>query len=164
MFSPKNTHPNQLIFNWWFGILGVPLCHNPFQKGILGIQTTKPNHHLTLSWRNVPIIWYSSPLQGNQPPKRVLNVFKDEKIYSCCWWFRNPAITTLEHNIKPVVDNGINYQPQLVIARFLNQQYDSYPSSDLPAHVASLRILGNLLLINGVTTPISRVVTHLWGL
>ena len=43
----------------------------------------------------------------------------------------------LEHNIKPVVDNGINYQPQLVIARFLDQQYDSYPSSDLPAHVAS---------------------------
>ena len=76
VFSKKHTHPNQLIFSWWFGILGMPLCHNPFHKGILGIQTTNPNHHLTLSWPNVPIIWYPSPLQGNQPPKRVLNVLK----------------------------------------------------------------------------------------
>ena len=25
---------------WWFGILGVPLSNNPFDKGIPGIQTT----------------------------------------------------------------------------------------------------------------------------
>ena len=30
----------QLMVNWWFGILGIPLSNNPFHKGILGIQTT----------------------------------------------------------------------------------------------------------------------------
>ena len=35
---------------WLFGILGVPLSNNPFHKGIPGIQTTNPNHQLTISW------------------------------------------------------------------------------------------------------------------
>ena len=35
----------QLMVNWWFGArwfgirIGVPLCNNPFQKEISGIQT-----------------------------------------------------------------------------------------------------------------------------
>ena len=36
----------------WFGILGIPLSNNPFHKGILGIQTTNPNHQLTISWQD----------------------------------------------------------------------------------------------------------------
>ena len=36
---------------WWFGILGLPLSNNPFHKGIPGIQTTNPNHQLTISWK-----------------------------------------------------------------------------------------------------------------
>ena len=32
----------------WFGILGVPLSNNPFHKGIPGIQTTNPNHQVTI--------------------------------------------------------------------------------------------------------------------
>ena len=32
--------------DWCFGILGVPLSNNPFHKGILGIQTTNPNHQI----------------------------------------------------------------------------------------------------------------------
>ena len=35
------------------------------------------------------------------------------------WWFRNQAITTWD--VKETVNNGINYQPQLVDAGFLNQ-------------------------------------------
>ena len=33
-----------LMVNWWFGILEVPLSSNPFHKGILGIQTANPKH------------------------------------------------------------------------------------------------------------------------
>ena len=49
----------------------------------------------------------------------VFKHFWDGESY--CWWFRNPAITTWDAN-KPVVNDGINYQPQLVIAWFLNHQ------------------------------------------
>ena len=35
---------------WRFAILGVPLSKNPFHKATLGIQTTNPNHQLTISW------------------------------------------------------------------------------------------------------------------
>ena len=35
---------------WWFGILGVPISNTPFPKGIPGIQTTNPNHQLTILW------------------------------------------------------------------------------------------------------------------
>ena len=35
---------------WWFGILGIPLSSNPFHKGIPGIETSNPNHQLTISW------------------------------------------------------------------------------------------------------------------
>ena len=31
-----------------------------------------------------------------------------------CWWFRHPVNHHLECNKKPVVNNGINYQPQLI--------------------------------------------------
>ena len=34
---------------WWFGIrIGVPPSKNPFHKGIRGMQTTNPNHQLTI--------------------------------------------------------------------------------------------------------------------
>ena len=33
-----------------------------------------------------------------------------------CWWFRNPAITTWD--VENPANNGINYQPQLVIAGY----------------------------------------------
>ena len=37
-----------------------------------------------------------------------------------CWqWFRNPAFAPPGMYIKPVIQNGKNYQPQLVIAGFL---------------------------------------------
>ena len=37
------------MVNCWFGIrIGVHLSSNPFHKGILGIQTTNPNHQLTI--------------------------------------------------------------------------------------------------------------------
>ena len=38
-----------------------------------------------------------------------------------CWWFRNPKQPPFGC-IKPVANNGINYQPQLVNAGFLNHQ------------------------------------------
>ena len=38
-----------IMVSWWFGILGVPLSNNSFHKGILGIQTTNPNHQLRIS-------------------------------------------------------------------------------------------------------------------
>ena len=45
---------DQLMINcWfgarWFGILGVPPSNSPFHEGILGIQTTNPNHQLTIN-------------------------------------------------------------------------------------------------------------------
>ena len=45
---------SQLMVNWWFGLvvwdsIGMPLSNNPFHKGILGIQTSNPNHQLTIS-------------------------------------------------------------------------------------------------------------------
>ena len=43
----KNMKPPP-SFRWWFGILGMP-SNNPFHKGIVGIQTTNPNHQLTIS-------------------------------------------------------------------------------------------------------------------
>ena len=48
----KASHPiaPQLMVNGWFGILGVPVSNNPFHKGIPRIQTTNPNHQLTISW------------------------------------------------------------------------------------------------------------------
>ena len=52
MYQSVITSPNQvdqLMVNWWFGILGIPLSNNPFHKGIQGIQTTGPQttniHH-----------------------------------------------------------------------------------------------------------------------
>ena len=53
---------NQLIVNWWFGlvvgILGVPLSNNLFHHRIPGIQTTTPkpphpNNQLATNWFNV---------------------------------------------------------------------------------------------------------------
>ena len=35
---------------WWFGILKAPLSNDPFHKGMPRIQTTNPNHQLTVSW------------------------------------------------------------------------------------------------------------------
>ena len=43
----------------WFGILGVIWSNNPFQEGILGIQTTNPNRQLT-SWLNEKVKFYST--------------------------------------------------------------------------------------------------------
>ena len=39
-----NSHGSYGIVSlcWWFGILGIPLSNNPFQKGILGIETAGP--------------------------------------------------------------------------------------------------------------------------
>ena len=54
--DPKSGHNHSLIqltVNWWFGsrwfgiFFGVALSNNPFHKGILGIQTTNPNHQFT---------------------------------------------------------------------------------------------------------------------
>ena len=46
--------PQLMVNCWfeapWFGILGVHPSNNPFNKGILGIQTTNPNQQLTISW------------------------------------------------------------------------------------------------------------------
>ena len=42
------------------------------------------------------------------------------KLLCNCWWFRNPAITSWDC-AKTLVNNGINYQPQLVKV-FLHQQ------------------------------------------
>ena len=60
-----------------------------------------------------------------------------------CWWFRNPAITTWD--AKSLVNTGINYQPQLVIAGFLNhQQYHqaqrccTYSSMSFPLAVVNV--------------------------
>ena len=39
----------QLLVIWWFGILRV-ISNTPFHQGILGIQTTNPNHQLIISW------------------------------------------------------------------------------------------------------------------
>ena len=44
----------QLMVTWWFGarwfgILGVARSKNPFHKGIPGMQTTNPNHQLSVS-------------------------------------------------------------------------------------------------------------------
>ena len=36
----------QTGLGWWFGILGLPLSNNPFQKGIPNIQTTNPSQFL----------------------------------------------------------------------------------------------------------------------
>ena len=61
----------QLMINWWcgdwwFGILGIPLSNHPFHKGILGIQTTNPNHPLTISWLKdpVPVLKMFLPVDG----------------------------------------------------------------------------------------------------
>ena len=43
---------NQLMVNWWFGILAMPISNHPIPKGIPGIQTTNPNHQFTISWQN----------------------------------------------------------------------------------------------------------------
>ena len=42
---------NQLMVNWWFGILGVPISNHPIPKGIPGIQTTNPTTNLPLADR-----------------------------------------------------------------------------------------------------------------
>ena len=39
--------------DWWFEVLGVPISKIPFQKRIPGIQTTNPNHQVTISWRDL---------------------------------------------------------------------------------------------------------------
>ncbi len=57
---------------------------------------------LYLSWEPTP--WASTKLRK----------------FSHCWWFRNPAKDL--GCIKPVVNNGKNYQPQLVQDSF-HQQY-----------------------------------------
>ena len=43
-----DTNPDYLLL-YQPKILGVPLSNNPFHKGIPGIQTTNPNHQLTIS-------------------------------------------------------------------------------------------------------------------
>ena len=39
--------------------LMVPLSNNLFHKGILGIQTTNPNHQFTLSWLTSHFVWFN---------------------------------------------------------------------------------------------------------
>ena len=39
-----------------------------------------------------------------------------------CWWFRNPARKPPRMVYKTLKNHGTNYQPQLVIAGFLNHQ------------------------------------------
>ena len=48
---------------WWFGIAGVPLSNNPFHRGIPGIQTTNPNHKLTITLPETNIAPENRPSQ-----------------------------------------------------------------------------------------------------
>ena len=54
-------------------------------------------------------------IQGWHSPEQISQ--KNKKIQaqnaSCCWWFRNPKQPPFGC-VKPIVKNGINYQPQLV--------------------------------------------------
>ena len=62
---------SQLMVNfwfgaWWFGILRVLRSNNPFHKGILGIQTTNPNHQSIISclfgrWKNRNTLGFQTP-------------------------------------------------------------------------------------------------------
>ena len=73
----------------WFGILGLPLSNNPFHKGIPNIQTTNPNHQLTIGW------WYFRTSMGPVFPRvscwghlLVTALLDDGRkgISRECWW------------------------------------------------------------------------------
>ena len=49
---PPSNNPLHKGLGWWFGILGVPQSNNPSHKRMPGIQTTNPNHQLTIGWKS----------------------------------------------------------------------------------------------------------------
>ena len=131
---------NWWLGDWWFGILGIPLSNNPFHKGILGIQTTNPNHRLTISWLKdpVPVLKMFLPVDGINlfllrleetctfwTSKHSWNIVRSpsflNKLHSkwivfvqhYCWW-KKSCFPTWDDGDKNPVNNGINYQPQLV--------------------------------------------------
>ena len=110
---------SQLIENWWFGILGVPLTNNPF----LGIQTTNPNHSLAIIWtsffcchclgwdfKNHLRFFCLWRISRAQPTKRSVG-------YLFGWWLQH-MLKIEWSNLTNLYQMGWNHQLENIITFF----------------------------------------------
>ena len=72
--------------------------------------------------------------RGQREFRKNTSLFNQQHIIQYCWWFRNPKQPPF--GCKKTCKNGLNYQPQLLLAGFLNHQHYN---SQLPSISRSRR-------------------------
>ena len=144
LFAPgKKDWDKHLPLNWWISrisepsktyySLGSPPSRNSHHQDIssreshgiqggVGPNYSKKHWRMTCSWKFF-IRWSSTDHHWIESPP-MISQFQFHRICSpqkYCWWFRNPKANHRLDAWNPV-NTGINYQPQLVDAGFLNHQ------------------------------------------
>ena len=123
---PPSARKNQK-FIW---ISSVKLLDDPTIEEVCWNWVVSKDHHCEYH----EIWWISLQAESTTKSKECWR-FQHEKPPNClfnyCWWFRNPKQPPGIN--KNLVNNGINYQAQLVNTEFLKHQ--QYPS---PAYQVKL--------------------------